>query len=456
MATRNTTTQPSTTLFDTLLAYANRVTAPSPSVKEPAIRRRIHILASLLLVVIVLGILGVLLSSVIAPVSDSSEQLTVTISTFLIVVVFCLSYVLSRTKYYLWGAVVSVGYLVLAVIASVAAVPDNLNTDLGYLTLAVLLGGILFSVRYTLLLIAVTTIAGILVPALHPDVTLTDAINILLFNFIMSGLIAVLVVLRERDISQIEQQATELAKAVEEAKSANMLKDEFLATMSHELRTPLNAIIGFSEVMMMGLAGQLEEKGLHTTKRIHHNSQRLLQLIDDLLDISKIEAGRIDLVNIEIAPQELLADMERTVKPQADEKKIAFIMKLDPNLPGTLVGDKQRLGQIMINLCTNAIKFTDKGSVTLALRCESDQTWCIEVKDTGIGIPLHAQEFIFDKFRQVDGTSRRAFSGAGLGLAIVRELALVMRGNVTVASKVNEGSTFTVNLPIIHPSKGGQ
>lgn len=454
MATRN-TTQPSGTLFDTLLAYANRITAPSPSVKEPAIRRRIHILASLLLVVIVLGILGVVLSNLIAPASDPGEQLTVTISTFLIVVIFCLSYALSRTKYYLWGAVVSVGYLVLAVTVSVAAVPENLNTDLGYLSLAVLLGGILFSVRYTLLLIAVTTIAGILLPALHPDVTLSDAINILLFNFIMSGLIAVLVVLRERDISQIEQQATELVKAVEDAKSANLLKDEFLATMSHELRTPLNAIIGFSEVMMMGLAGQLEEKGVHTTKRIHHNSQRLLQLIDDLLDISKIEAGRIDLVNIEIAPQELLADMERTVKPQADEKELAFIMKLDPNLPGTLVGDKQRLGQIMINLCTNAIKFTDKGSVTLSLRYENEQAWCIEVMDTGIGIPLHAQEFIFDKFRQVDGTSRRAFSGAGLGLAIVRELALVMRGNVTVSSKVNEGSTFTVTLPIIRPSKGG-
>src|SRR5690606_31935109 len=128
-----------------------------------------------------------------------------------------------------------------------------------------------------------------------------------------SGLITVLVVLRERDIQQIEQQAKELEIAVEEAKTANILKDQFLATMSHELRTPLNAIIGFAEVMMMGLTGQLEDKTLHTTERIHHNSRRLLQLIDDLLDISKIEAGRIDLVPVSFTPHSLVESMERTV-----------------------------------------------------------------------------------------------------------------------------------------------
>jgi signal transduction histidine kinase len=218
--------------------------------------------------------------------------------------------------------------------------------------------------------------------------------------------------------------------------------------MSHELRTPLNAIIGFAEVMMMGLAGKLDPQAMRTTERIHHNSERLLGLIDDLLDISKIEAGRLEIVRQAFAPSDLLKDVERNTRQQAIQKGLEFIARVDPAL------HSQRLEQIMWNLVTNAIKFTDKGTVSLAMLQADGDKWSIEVADTGVGIPAHAQEFIFDKFRQVDGTSRRAYGGAGLGLAIVRELALLMEGTVRVQSKVGIGSTFTVTLPRVVPGKG--
>jgi signal transduction histidine kinase len=269
------------------------------------------------------------------------------------------------------------------------------------------------------------------------------------FNTIMSVLIVVAARIRHQDLQQIEQQTQDLSEAVRQAEMANKLKDHFLANMSHELRTPLNAIIGFTEVTLMGLTGEITAETRRASERIHFNSERLLQLIDDILDISKIEAGRVEILSQPFSPSEILSGLELSLKPQATGKSLAFITELDPQLPPMLIGDAKRLEQILINLTSNAVKFTEKGSVSVILRRLSAEEWAIMVSDTGIGIPPHSLETIFEKFRQVDGSSRRAYGGSGLGLAIVRELALLMNGNIKVKSPPGVGSTFTVTLPLV-------
>ncbi|HQE18503.1 MAG TPA: ATP-binding protein, partial [Aggregatilineales bacterium] len=182
----------------------------------------------------------------------------------------------------------------------------------------------------------------------------------------------------------------------------------------------------------------------------------LLRLIDDILDISKIEAGRVELVRRPFDLETFMANIENTIRRQAEAKNLTLTVSVDSNLPREIVGDKQRLEQIVLNLASNAVKFTEQGSVTISTRRSGEDEWEIVVEDTGIGIPPHAQEIIFEKFRQVDGTSRRAYGGTGLGLAITRELAMLMDGNVRVKSKPGEGSTFTVTLPLLTPEKEGR
>jgi signal transduction histidine kinase len=249
----------------------------------------------------------------------------------------------------------------------------------------------------------------------------------------------------------LQQSVREARIATAMAREANRLKSEFLSTMSHELRTPLNAIIGFSDTMMAGMSGPLTEKQQHKLTRINLNSKRLLDLINDLLDLAKIEAGRVEVLHEPFSPAELAASIQAQVESLAEKKGLAFAVAVDPALPPTLVGDAARIDQVARNLLSNAFKFTRAGRVDLRLNRADAETWTLSVVDTGIGIPAHALEFIFDEFRQVDGTSRRSFGGSGLGLAIVRNLSRMMGGEVRVSSVLGEGSTFTVTLPLILP-----
>ncbi len=246
----------------------------------------------------------------------------------------------------------------------------------------------------------------------------------------------------------VEQQAAQLEEQNKRILEANRLKSEFLANVSHELRTPLNAIIGFSDMMLMGISGELGEKQHHHVTRIRENGWRLLALVNDILDLARIEAGRIDLVQKPFSTTKMLDHLQSQAQVLANKHGIEFISELDSSLPGTLIGDRQRIEQIVTNLLSNAFKFTDEGSVTLSTTVE-DNSWRIVVKDTGIGIPPHALDYIFEEFRQVDGSSTRIYQGTGLGLAITRNLVLMMDGKIGVESTLQEGSTFTVTLPLI-------
>ncbi len=240
----------------------------------------------------------------------------------------------------------------------------------------------------------------------------------------------------------------ELAEARQQAEHATQLKSQFLATMSHELRTPLNAVIGYSEIQLMGIAGELSPKQREYQDRILANALHLLGLINDILDLSRIEAGRMDLLLTPFRLQTWMDEILLQNRVLAEEKSLAIDVQIDPRLPEILVADSERLKQVVINLLSNAVKFTEKGSIKIDVALNDSDTWKIEVQDTGIGIPIHAQDTIFEEFRQVDGTSHRQYGGTGLGLAIVRKLVIMMGGHIRLKSEVGKGSNFIIILPL--------
>jgi len=241
----------------------------------------------------------------------------------------------------------------------------------------------------------------------------------------------------------------ELAVARKQAEEASRLKDEFLANMSHELRTPLNAIIGYTQIILHGISGELNERQHENMERILHNAENLLALINDVLDVAKIEAGRMEIVQRPFELRLWVDLVTSQMKGLAAEKQLDYRVSVDKELPKVIVGDSERLKQILLNLLSNAIKFTEKGGVTVWVEQADQEHWSLSVADTGIGIPAHAIEYIFDEFRQVDGSKVRQFGGTGLGLAIARNLSLMMGGKIHVTSELGKGSVFTVTLPLI-------
>ncbi len=257
-----------------------------------------------------------------------------------------------------------------------------------------------------------------------------------------------------RDITERKQAEQEREQMIQELQVANAkvletswLKSEFLATMSHELRTPLNVVIGFSGIMLEGMAGQVDDQARYMVQAIYDSSYNLLGMINDVLDLSKIEAGRMELVVAPLSIPDLVGQWQSQMDVIAQQKGLPFEVEVDPATPPSLYGDKDHIRQIVVNLLSNAFKFTERGRVKLEVKWEHESL-VIRVSDTGVGIPPHALNYIFDEFRQVDSSSQRQYGGTGLGLAIVRRLCLMMGGSVQVNSKLGEGSIFTVNLPL--------
>jgi signal transduction histidine kinase len=244
----------------------------------------------------------------------------------------------------------------------------------------------------------------------------------------------------------------ELQAAFARVKEAARVKSEFLANVSHELRTPLNAIIGFSDMLLAGMSGALNEKQQHKVSRLRENGGRLLTLINDLLDITRIEAGRMDVLHKPFAVHTMFERLTQQLEVLAHQKNLEFMVQVDPELPETVLGDEKRLEQIITNLVSNAVKFTPEGSVRVNVQVNNTaREWQIVVADTGVGIPPHALNLIFEEFRQIDGSYARAYKGSGLGLAITRNLVRLMEGKINVSSQIDQGSTFTVTLPLDTP-----
>jgi signal transduction histidine kinase len=259
---------------------------------------------------------------------------------------------------------------------------------------------------------------------------------------------------------RVQERTQELAEANQELEDANerlqeldRLKSRFVSMVSHELRTPLSAILGFAEMLQTGVYGEIAEKQHNALNRIIANDQRLLGLVNDLLDQARMEAGQLSLLIEPFAIKDLVNDMESTMRVLAEAKKLYLKTQIDPALPAMLMGDRKRLHQILVNLINNSLKFTKQGGVDVRFYCTEDTHWAIDVADTGPGIPKEAQNYIFDPFLQVDNSSTREHKGFGLGLAIVRQLATLMGGTATVTSELEHGSTFTVKLPLALPQE---
>ena len=245
---------------------------------------------------------------------------------------------------------------------------------------------------------------------------------------------------------KVAERTQELVTLNEELDRANRLKSQFLANVSHELRTPMNAIIGFTRLVMRKTEGQIAPIQHANMQKVLISAEHLLSLINGLLDLSKIEAGRMEIAAARFDLSDVVRTCVATVEPMLKPDRVRVVTEVDPALP-PVTTDRDKLKQILLNLLSNAAKFTDEGVIRIAAWRAGD-TLILAVSDTGIGIPPEALGYIFEEFRQVDMSSTRVHGGTGLGLTIVRRLARLLGGEVTVESDLGKGSTFTVTLPL--------
>ena len=268
------------------------------------------------------------------------------------------------------------------------------------------------------------------------------------FNQMVQRLSGAYLTLEEK----VAQRTSELQAANQELARANKLKSEFLANVSHELRTPLSAIIGFSQILLDGIDGPVNEEQHQDILQVNKSGQSLLTLINQILDLSKIEAGKMELAMERVEVPALVTSVLESISPLAQEKGLRIETRFAPGLPA-VEADPSRLKQVLINLLSNAVKFTDRGHIEVIVQA-SGRMVRVAVKDTGIGISAEAQKVIFEEFVQGDGSSTRRHGGTGLGLSIARKLVEMHGGAITVVSEPRLGSTFTFTIPVWASAQG--
>lgn len=246
----------------------------------------------------------------------------------------------------------------------------------------------------------------------------------------------------------IKQDVTELVNTRDRALEASRFKSELLARVSHELRTPLGAIIGYAELLHSGLYGALTDAQQKVVLEVVDSAKHLTQMVNELLEEAQLDAHALKLHAQPLSPHELLQTLATRMGVLAQNKGLTLTTSLAPDVPPQLMGDLPRLQQILINLIGNAIKFTPAGTISVRIYLPESSRWAIDVQDTGPGIPINAQKYIFEPFRQVDGTMTREHGGSGLGLSIAKRLIELMGGEIYLISEIGQGSLFSVYLPL--------
>ncbi len=245
---------------------------------------------------------------------------------------------------------------------------------------------------------------------------------------------------------KLEEKADELEIQKRKAEESTQLKSQFLASMSHELRTPMNSILGLTELILE--ESTLKGKNRERIEVVLKSGKRLMTLINDILDLSKIEAGKMEIHNEEFLLEDLIQELDASISPLVFNKNINFIIHRLINTKIIISSDRGKIIQVLINLLGNAVKFTEKGQVELSVNSQNNTALIFEVKDSGVGISEENQKIVFEEFRQLDGTTTRKHGGTGLGLAICKKIADLFNGTLSVASEINSGSTFTFTVPL--------
>ncbi|MFO7536533.1 MAG: ATP-binding protein [Chloroflexota bacterium] len=278
------------------------------------------------------------------------------------------------------------------------------------------------------------------------------------FSAVVIGIVALLsfvISSLQQALDRARRNEQELAIKVEQVQvlaqktaEANAFKSDLIARVSHELRTPLGVLIGMSEMLQNNVYGPLTAEQQDVINRILNNSQTLAAVFNELLDQSQLESGQLQLKDEPFSPQTLVQTVYSNCLSLAQRQGLEMHIQVDPHLPPTVIGDKQRVEQILSNLVVNAIKYTEAGCIVVRAHNGGEAHWLLQVTDTGVGMSEETQTYIFEPFRQAATTTRQELGGVGLGLTIVQKLVTAMNGTIHIESRVGQGSTFTVVLPL--------
>lgn len=429
-----------------LKPLAQRLTRPSAQLKDETERRRARLLATLVLPLLPLSLAGSFLSAYPA------EQLVTRILFFILI--GC--YLTSRTRFYLFGGVIASLSLIIPPYVTLLMVPDYSQfaviTWASWMSIGILLGTMWLPAKYVVFLwlsnFTVFVSTPLWVDGLSYSVIPIPAMQIFVFGLLilLGGF------LRDHDLKQITVASEQLQQANQKIDNALQAKSIFLANMSHEIRTPMNGILGMLELIEQSPLNKVQRERIRIA---HSSAETLLNILNDVLDHSKIEAGRLDLELLEVDIGRLVEETCFLFNDEAYKKNVELLCFLGPEVASRVQCDPTRMRQILTNLISNAIKFTNQGEISVSLHAknatEDTQTLLLEIKDTGIGIAADKQQQIFESFTQADGSITRHYGGTGLGLTITHQLVELMGGKMGVESVESLGTRFWVELtcPII-------